>query len=204
MKNFRVIYIYYITRFLKRLIYIYYNRCVLKIHGVHVGKNVRVYNSLMITKKQTGDMTIGDGCSIQSASIFNPLIRGMHTSIYVGSNANLVLSDFVGISSSCIWCTDKIYIGKYTKIGAGSIIMDNDAHNLDYMIRRNSEIDIARSKPVIIESDVLIGANSIVLKGVTIGARSIIGAGSVVTNDIPADCIAAGNPCKVIRKINNE
>ena len=57
--------------------------------------------------------------------------------------------------------------------------------------------------PIFIEDDVWIGAHSIILKGVTIGARSIIGAGSVVTKSIPADCVAAGNPCKVIRKLNN-
>ena len=51
-----------------------------------------------------------------------------------------------------------------------------------------------------IEDDVWIGAQSIILKGVTIGARSIIGAGSVVTKSIPSDCIAAGNPCKILKK----
>lgn len=55
------------------------------------------------------------------------------------------------------------------------------------------------SKTIVIEDDVLIGARSVILKGVTIGARSVIGAGSVVVNDIPQDCIAAGNPCNVIK-----
>ena len=54
---------------------------------------------------------------------------------------------------------------------------------------------------VIIEDNVLIGKRCIILKGVTIGARSIIGSGSVVTKSIPADCIAAGNPCKVIKQL---
>ena len=57
-------------------------------------------------------------------------------------------------------------------------------------------------KEIVIEDDVLIGMNSIILKGVHIGARSVIGAGSVVTKDIPADCIAAGNPAHVIKMIN--
>ena len=56
-----------------------------------------------------------------------------------------------------------------------------------------------KSAPVVIEDDVWIGAHSIILKGVTIGARSVIGAVSVVTKSIPADCGAAGNPCKVIK-----
>ncbi len=58
-------------------------------------------------------------------------------------------------------------------------------------------------KEIVIEDDVLIGMNSIILKGVHIGARSVIGAGSVVTKDIPADCIAAGNPARVIKIINH-
>ena len=54
---------------------------------------------------------------------------------------------------------------------------------------------------VIIENDVFIGARTIINKGVCIGARTIIAAGSVVVSDIPADVIAGGNPCKVIKKI---
>jgi len=57
-------------------------------------------------------------------------------------------------------------------------------------------------KEIIIDDDVLVGANTIILKGVHIGARSVIGAGSVVTKDIPEDSIVAGNPAKVIKKIN--
>ena len=58
-----------------------------------------------------------------------------------------------------------------------------------------------KSPPIVIEDDVWVGAHSIILKGVTIGARSIIGAGSVVTKSIPADCVAAGNPCRVIKNL---
>ena len=54
---------------------------------------------------------------------------------------------------------------------------------------------------VIIESDVWIGCNVTILKGVTIGENSVIGAGSVVSGSIPANCIAAGNPCKVIKQL---
>lgn len=57
------------------------------------------------------------------------------------------------------------------------------------------------SAPIVIEDDVWVGAHSFILKGVTIGARSIIGAGSVVTKNIPADCVAAGNPCRVIKNL---
>lgn len=58
------------------------------------------------------------------------------------------------------------------------------------------------SAPVTIEDDVFIGMNCVILKGVTIGARSIIAAGSVVTKSIPADCVAGGNPAKVIKRLS--
>lgn len=88
--------------------------------------------------------------------------------------------------------------------------MDSDAHNLDYRIRASKElIDkiskdalTAKTSPIVIEDDVLIGMRCIILKGVTVGARSVIGSGSIVTKSIPSDCIAAGNPCKVIRLLN--
>ena len=56
--------------------------------------------------------------------------------------------------------------------------------------------------PIVVEDDVLIGANCIILKGVRIGARSVVGAGSVVTRDVPPDTVVAGNPAVVIKKLD--
>ncbi|MBU3855540.1 MAG: acyltransferase, partial [Candidatus Phocaeicola excrementipullorum] len=84
-------------------------------------------------------------------------------------------------------------------IGGNCVLIDTDAHNMNYIIRRGQNTDWGISSPIVIEDDVFIGVNCIILKGVTIGARSIIAAGSVVTKSIPADCIAGGNPAKVIR-----
>ena len=118
----------------------------------------------------------------------------------------MTIGNNVGVSSSCIWCSKSVTIGNNVKIGSGCIILDTDSHSLDFMDRRESRLDHTNTnrQPIVIEDDVLIGTHSIILKGVTIGARSIIGAGSVVTKDIPSDCIAAGNPCRVIKRINNE
>lgn len=121
-----------------------------------------------------------------------------------GGNSKLSIHNNVGVSSSCIWCSKSITIGNNVKIGSGCVILDTDSHSLDFNNRRIPKVDFENTnrKAIVIEDDVLIGTNSIVLKGVTIGARSIISAGSVVTKDIPSDCIAAGNPCKVIKMIN--
>ena len=95
-----------------------------------------------------------------------------------------------------------ITIGNRVTIGADVILLDSDGHSLDYT-KRGTIDDIPRCKSIEINDDVLIGTRSIILKGVTIGARSIIGSGSIVSKDIPSDCIAAGNPCKVIKYLNN-
>lgn len=119
--------------------------------------------------------------------------------IYATHNASIKIGDNVGMSSPVLWSHERITIGNYVKLGGNCILMDTDSHNLNYMIRRGQYTDWGKSAPIMIEDDVFIGMNCIILKGVTIGARSIIAAGSVVTKSIPADCIAGGNPAKVIR-----
>lgn len=81
------------------------------------------------------------------------------------------------------------------------MIFDTNFHNTDWRVRRTPEdIKTAKTAPISIGDDCFIGARCIICKGVKIGARSIIAAGSVVVSDIPEDCIAGGNPCKVITK----
>lgn len=92
---------------------------------------------------------------------------------------------------------ESVTIGPATAIGPNCYITDHD-HGTD---PTRSPLDQPMvSKPTSIGRDVWIGANVVVLKGVTIGDRAIVGAGSVVTRDIPADTIAVGVPAKVIRK----
>lgn len=128
---------------------------------------------------------------------------------YLGKkSARIIIGDNVGVSSSCLWANESITIGNNVLIGGDCIIIDSDVHSHYNVERRkgraplNGKYKIVPTASVVIEDDVWIGARSLILKGVTIGARSIIGAGSVVTQSIPADCIAAGNPCKIIKKIN--
>ena len=93
-------------------------------------------------------------------------------------------------------CFKHIKIDKNVRIGANSLITDGDAH-----------LDDPRSgepKPVHICENVWLGMNVTVLKGVTIGKNSLIGAGSVVTKDIPANVVAAGNPCIVVKYFDED
>lgn len=80
------------------------------------------------------------------------------------------------------------------------MIYDNDFHSISYTERINGDKNI-KAAPVIIQDSAFIGAHSIILKGVTIGARSVVGAGSVVAKSIPSDEVWAGNPARFIRKL---
>lgn len=128
------------------------------------------------------------------------MTSNLQGAVYVEPGAELTIGNNVGMSSTRFWVHDSVVIGDNVKIGACVLITDTDAHPLDYLVRRTSN-EGTKSAPIEIENDVWVGAYSIILKGVTIGTRSIIGAGSVVTRSIPADCVAAGNPCKVIKTI---
>jgi len=114
----------------------------------------------------------------------------------VGHGAQIVIGDYVGISGCTISAATSITIGSHVLLGSGCLITDSDAHPVDPDERRLGGGCI--SKPIVIEDDVFIGTRAIVLKGVTIGKGSVIGAGAVVSKSIPPYSIAVGNPAKVI------
>lgn len=115
---------------------------------------------------------------------------GKHT--FIGDNfyANF---DCIFLDVNHITIGNNVMFGPRVGLYTASHPIDKDVRNtgLEY------------GKPIKIGHNVWIGGNAVVMPGVTIGDNTIIGAGSVVTKDIPSDVIAAGNPCKVIRKINN-
>lgn len=121
-------------------------------------------------------------------------------SIWVRENASLSIGNKTGFNGVLIYAANSVTIGNNVKVGGGTRIFDTDFHPLDFHERRIYG-RTGKSAPIKIEDDVFIGAGCIILKGVTIGARSIVAAGSVVSRSIPSDEIWGGNPAKLIRKL---
>ena len=190
-----------ISSILHTRLYPAFNRFFFKLKGISYGENFTIMGKVSVVGR--GMISIGDNFYMSSGNHVNPISANLQGAFFMGSpNARITIGNNVGLSGTRMWVHESLTIGDNVKIGGGVLIIDTDSHPIDYKTRRISNEGM-KFAPIVIEDDAWIGAQSIILKGVTIGARSIIGAGSVVTKSIPADCIATGNPCKVIRFINN-
>ena len=147
---------------------------------------------------------MGRGVRINSSLFSNPIGGDTRTILSVSKGATLEIGDYTGFSNIAISCKEKVIIGKYVKIGGSVKIYDNDFHSLSFKMRKNSKTDIPLKKSVELKDGCFIGAHSIILKGVTIGKESIVGAGSVVSKSIPDGEIWGGNPIKFIKKNSNK
>jgi len=151
-----------------------------------------------------GDIRFGKGVHINSSLTSNPIGGDTRTLLVVYKGAKLSIGDFSGLSNVAISCKKEIIIGKHVKIGGGVKMYDSDFHALSYGDRINKETDIALKKSIELMDGCFIGAHSIILKGVSIGKKSIVGAGSVVSKSVPDGEIWAGNPIKFIKKIEDQ
>ena len=165
------------------------------------GKNLSIgINSNCIADKP-GNITIGDNCEI-----LGTLLSMDNGRIEIGNYSEIREGSFIG-------SVEHIKIGDYVIISNNIRIFDNNNHPTDpdkrkEMCKNGFYGDAWRWKhsehqPVVIEDNVWIGERSTILKGVTIGKGSVIGCCSVVTKDIPPYSVAAGNPARVVKKIEH-
>lgn len=169
-----------------------------------VYKKYRIVGTPYIEVNGGGKIFFGDNLGMNNGMMANQI--GFNTPcVFRAEGGSIIIGDKVGMSQTTLIAKGvDITIGNHVKLGGGVKVYTTDFHCLDFMKRRDPKVDMSERKcaPVSIGDDCFIGAGVIILKGVTIGARSVIGAGSVVTRNIPEDVIAGGNPCKVIRKCN--
>src|SRR3982750_3747517 len=122
----------------------------------------------------------------------------MQPPFYCDYGFNIELGERVFFNFNCIVLdVCPVKIGSFTLFGPAVQIL-TPLHPMDAAQRRSEEY----GKPITIGDDVWVGGGAIILPGVTIGSRTVIGAGSIVTRDIPDGVLAAGNPCRVIRSVD--
>lgn len=166
-----------------------------KLWGIVFGKGNRIIGKIIVFKTPNSIIQIGNQCIINSSSKLN--FRGINHPCILQTgtpHAKIMIGNHVEMSGVSIVSNHSVTIGNRVLIGANCQIGDRDGHSNRYQ---------STPMPIIIEDGVWLGMNVTVLKGVTIGEHSIIGANSLVTKDIPANCIAAGNPCKVIKPLES-
>ena len=171
--------------------------CLVK--GISLGSSCGFYGKTYLNRFPNSKIIIGNHVRFRSS--FSSNLIGLNRPCMLSTvrkGALLEIGDSVGLSGAVIGCANHIKIGNNVLGGANVVITDFDWHPI---IRHTGTLEPAEAKPVIIGDYVWLGLNSVILKGVTIGENSVIGANSVVTKSIPANVIAAGNPCKVIKEI---
>lgn len=168
--------------------------------GVECGKDVLFLGRPLISLAPDSHLILSDGVRINSALRSNPLGCFQPSVLRtLAPGAELKLGPRVGISAAILCAGKQITIGEDTIIGAGAMLLDNDFHALLPDGTWKDEY-VEGARPIRIGRSVFIGARALILKGVEIGDAAIIGAGAVVTHDVPPSTIFAGNPAKEVGK----
>jgi len=172
-------------------------RMMARIWGIDLGVGCSFRGLPLLRRMPGSTIRLGKRCVFNSRSEYNRI--GINHACILSTlrdEAVIVIGDECGFSGTTLGCEKSITLGKRVRCGANTVITDTDWHT-----------DDPRTSPpeaVVIEDDVWLGLNVVVLKGVTIGKGSIIGANSLVTRSIPAGVMAAGDPAKVLKRIDIE
>ena len=153
-------------------------------HCDHVGPRARLNGRVLV--ENLGRITIGERLLMHGGTVRCELVTNPGGVIEIGDR--VFINYGVSISAHKL-----VKIGNRCQIGNYSLLMDNDYHQV------GAQHKTGVSQPILLEDDVWLGARVIVLKGVTIGQGAVIGAGSVVTRDIPPRSVAVGSPARVVK-----
>ena len=191
-------------RFIKYKLLAYYNNLYNAIlffrENIIIGKDYRIKGRLFVNNK--GTIKIGENFKANSGKNYNPIGGDTVLRLLCHENAKLIIGNNVGMSNSTFVCANKITIKNNVMIGGGCRFWDTDFHPIDYKIRGAKEdAKNAKTAPILIKKNAFVGGGSVILKGVTIGEKSVVAAGSVVSKSIPDGEIWGGNPAKFIKKL---
>lgn len=174
----------------------------LKITHVKYGKKLALKGVPFIYNHRGASITIGENCVIKSSFLSN--LVGLYSRTIILTRipgAVIEIGNNVGISGATIYARSKIVIGDHTNIGGNVKILDNDFHPVDPEARLIDDKEQIGTAPVQIGNNCFIGCNVLILKGSKIGDNCVVGAGAVVSGRFEDNCVIAGNPARVIRKV---
>lgn len=160
-------------------------KCLEKLYDFNLTRPSEMEKRTELLKEMFAE--IGDGCYIEPP--FHSNFGGKHC--HFGKNV------YANFNLTCVDDT-HIYIGDYTMIGPNVVIATAGHPILPELREQGYQYNI----PVHIGKNCWIGAGVIIVPGITIGDHVVIGAGSIVTKNIPSNVIAVGNPCKLLREVN--
>lgn len=180
--------------------------------GIKLGPQCTFVGRAWFARCRGSTIEIGERCRFLSAATSNH--HGINRPCMLSTlcpEAILKVGRDVGMSGAVVCCATRVEIGDRVLLGANTTVTDTDSHPVDYRMRfpvmfgeapEAVETEIS-SAPIIIGDDVFIGMHTLILKGVSIGRGTVVGAGSVVSRSLPAYCIAAGNPAKPLRYLES-
>jgi len=175
-------------------------KCLGVFHSFRIGESAMVRGLPIITIARNSSILIGDSAYLVSRSR-NTALGVNHPVIIrtLKTGATICIGSHFRGSGIVLCAASGITIGDRVTMGANVVVADTDFHSSDPDIRSSmTDARHAKTAKVTISDDVFVGMNAVILKGVTIGRRATIGAGSVVTKDVPEGTVAAGNPAQII------
>jgi acetyltransferase-like isoleucine patch superfamily enzyme len=190
---------YVLDMIVTRIVFVCWRCCF----NFRIGRGARMRGLPIVSLARGSSIRIGKNAYLISRSRNTAL--GVNHAVVIRTlraGASICIGDHFSASGVTLCAASAITIGDRVMVGANATIVDTDFHAADPAVRfacRDGE-EPARTVPVVIGDDVFIGMNATILKGVSIGRAAIIGAGAVVTADVPADSVVAGNPARIVKR----
>ncbi len=172
------------------------------INGVETRGIVHVYGKPHVVRSGDPTIILQDGVTLDSDPTHNEAGIIHPCTLAVSGHGYLHIGKDSGLSGVLICCEEKVIIGEHVGIGANVTIYDTDFHPINPWGRIHENNAGVVRKAVQIDDYAWIGANAMILKGVHIGRGAVIGAGSVVTKDVPELTIYAGNPARYVKDVD--
>lgn len=187
-------------------------KILMKATKVKYGKNLLLKGVPVIFNKSGANLIIGDNVTVKSSFLSN--LVGLYSRTIIvtrAPGAEIIIGNNVGISGATIYARSRIEIGENTCIGGNTKIFDNDFHPIEVEARNRllndpngGNSDFVPTQPIKIGKNCFIGCNSIILKGTILGDGCVVGAGAVVAGKFEDNCVIAGNPARIIKRLKEE